>query len=340
MRTVLAVVLLALPATLSADLLPEALGEFERQGLEKAAPADEELFIELGFEESESATYVTDDGRSVDITATRFYDDTGAFSAFYELREAGGATAEYGKRAWVNPDGTTLIQLGNYLVRMKGDAPVDEHVELMLAFFPQVRVTADPPVWAYTPVDEPKSGSQRHVLGPVGLERVAPEVPPSVAGFHFGAEAYYGVYPSEVGDQRLLMMSYPTPQMAREQIEKFYDLEGLVAKRSGPMIGVALDPPSPDQAERLLSKVRYQAEVTTDYAEPARHDRLDLLLIDILILCGILIVLCVVGGLAVAGGRLLASRVAPNSLFAAPEGDGMTKLELDEATRSRGPGGR
>jgi len=337
MRTLLALCLLtAIPGALSAELLPEALGEFERQELETSAPAEPELFAELGFEESESATYATDDGRSVDITATRFYDDTGAFSAFYELRDAGGRAAEYGKRAWENPDGTTLIQLGNYLVRMKGDAPVDEHVELMLAFFPRVRVTADPPVWAYTPVDQPKTGSERHVLGPIGLERVAPEIPPSVAGFHFGAEAYYGVYPSEAGDQRLLMMSYPTPQMAREQVEKFYDLDGVVAKRSGPMIGVAIDPPSPDQAQRLLSRVRYEAEVTPDYVEPKRHDRVDLLLIDIFILCGILIGLCVIGGIAVAGGRIVAGKMAPNSLFAAPEGDGMTKLELDEATRTRG----
>jgi hypothetical protein len=171
------------------------------------------------------------------------------------------------------------------------------------------------------------------VLGPTGLERVAPEVPPSAAGFHFGAEAHYAEYETDAGPMRMLLLSYPTPQMAREQADQLYALDDVVAKRTGPLVAVVLDPSSADEAQRLLARVRYEAEVTLDYTEPVRHDDPYLLLMDIIVLCGILIGLSIAGGLAVAGARRLAGKIAPDSLFAPPQGDGMIHLDIDEPRR-------
>lgn len=313
----------------SAALLPEALGEFLRQDVQSLESPDPELFSEFGFEEAESAVYKTPDGRSADIKATRYYDDTGAFAAFQWLKPEQGDWELYGKRSWRSSDGV-LIQLGNYLVEMSGDAPVDEHVELMLAFFPKIRVTVDPPVLAYVPKQETGDGSERYVLGPVALERLAPEVSPSAAGFHFGAEAHYAEYATPAGPTRMLLFSYPTPQMAREQVELFRQSTNLVAKRTGPLIAAVVAPPSADEAQRLLAKVRYEAEVTLDYKEPARHDDPYLLMIDIAMLVGILVALCVAGGLLMAGGRVMAGKVAPNSLFAPGEADAVTRLKIDD----------
>ena len=323
-----AVLIVSLPALAFSEMLPEALGEFERKSLEPVEPDQRELQEEFGFEEAEKAVYVTSGGKRTEITATRYYDDTGAFSAFFWLKSSEGAYSEYGKRAWVGPDGV-LIQFGNYLVEMNGAVPEDEHVELMLAYLPRVRITVDPPVLKFVPAGAAREESERHILGPVALESLAPEVPPSTVGFHFGAEAHYGRYPSAEGEMRMLLFGYPSPQMARAQIEQFHALEGVVAKRDGPLIAAVIAPPSPDEAERLLSRIRYAAEVTTDYVEPGRHDNVGTLLLDIMILCGILAVLCVAGGILVAGARILAGRVAPSSIFAAPESDGMIHLDID-----------
>ena len=103
---------------------------------------------------------------------------------------------------------------------------------------------------------------------------------------------------------------------------------GMFRKRDVPLLQRA--PDSPDEAQRLLSRIRYEAEVTTDYTKPARHDNVGTLILDIMILCGILAVLCIAGGIFVAGGRILAGRVAPNSIFAAPESDGMVHLDIDQ----------
>lgn len=329
-----ALVVLAVWALLSAGaaqaaLLPQALGEFVRKSAAPVAAQDADLAQELGFEEAEKAVYETEDGRRLELQATRYYDDTGAYAAFLWFKPRQGEWIEHGRRAWKGPN-STLIQIGNYLVETFGDAPLDEDLELMLGYMPKIRVTVDPPVLAYTPANGEKPETVRHLLGPTGLERVAPEVPPSAAGFHFGAEGHYAEYETGGGPMRLLLLSFPTPEMARVQADEMYKLDKVVAKRTGPLVAVVVNPSSADEAQRLLARVRYEAEVTLDYKEPERHDDPYLLLMDILYLCGILIALSVVGGLLVAGTRRLAGKFAPDSLIAPPRGDGMIHLDLDE----------
>lgn len=326
----LGALLLATPAFLAADLLPEALGAFTRESLEPHAPEDAELYEEFGLEEAEVAVYRTGSGSEARVVAEQFYDDTGAFSAFRWEQEGEGFYSGYGERSWTNDD-STLIHFANYLVRISGDMPLDDHIELMLAFFPRVRPTPDPPILNFRPEDV-RAGSEKHILGPVGLAKLAPEIPPSTAGFHFGSEAHFAEYDSPSGPQRMLLFSYPTPQMARVQADEFYKLGNVVAKRSGPIIAAVPAPASPDEAERLLAKVRYAAEVTLDESSVQQEPlTISDIVLDTFILVGILVGLCIVGGLFVAGARYLAGRVAPNSLFAAPEGDGMIHLDLDES---------
>ncbi len=333
-RTLFVAALLT-PLLASAQILPERLGDFNRTLLEAAPIEDTALYTEFDFEEGERGVFETPDGRKAEITAYRFYDDTGAYSAFLWGVGDNGGEDSYGERAWVSP-GRNWIHFGNYVVEILGDMPEDEHVEQMMGqYFPSVRMSADPPVIAYLPPEGRVSTADRYILGPVALERVASEVPPSVAGFHFGTEVIYSAYDSDEGRQRLALFSYPTPQMAREQIEKFHALDAVVAKRDGSVIAAVLAPQDPDAAQVLLSQFRYRAEVTMNYNEPGRHDNFGTFLLDVVISCFILVGLCIMGGIFMAGGRLLASRVAPNSIFASSDEAVMTRLELDENDRFR-----
>ena len=332
MRALVAFLVFFAAGSVQAALVPEALGEFVRKSVEPVAAEDQPLAEELGFEESQKGLYETKDGRKLEIQATRYYDDTGAYAAFLWQKPEQGEWVEHGERAWKS-GGNTLIHIGNYLVEMSGGAPLDEDVEVMLGYLPRIRMTVDPPVLAYAPESGERAGSARHILGPAGLERLAPEIPPSAVGFHFGAEGHYAEYDTGGGPMRLLLLSYPTPQMARAQAEELQKLPNAVAKRTGPLVAVVVAPSSPDDAQRLLARVRYEADVTLEYKEPARHDDPYLLLMDIVFLCGILVALSVVGGLLVAGGRRLAGKFAPSSLIAPPEGDGMIHLDLDEPRR-------
>lgn len=324
----LAVFLWLLPVGLVAEFLPEALGEFERKSLEKFYPGDRDIFDEFGFEAGEKAHYETAAGLALDLSATRYLDATGAFAAFQWMRPVEGTPAPYGEEAFQRGD-VTLIRFGNYVVRMQGATPVDDHVEVMLGFLPRVQTSPPPPLLKYVPADQRVVNSERYILGPAALEALEPTIPPSVAAFHFGTEAQFVRYRSPAGELKLLLFSYPSSQIARGQIGPFNELPDAVAKRTGPLIAVVPSPVSADEAQHLLARVRYAAEVTVSPRERRRHDDLGTLILDILILCVLLASLMIVGGVIVAGSRLLARRYAPNSLFASREGADMIRLDLD-----------
>ena len=320
---------LLLPAMASAAILPEALGDFEPKDIGPWLPSDEAIFAEFGFEEGERVRYVTPDQRSVEISASRFEDPTGAFAAFQWLQPAKGDEMAYGQRALKSGD-RTLIQFGNYLVEMRGAEPVDEHVEVMLAFLPRIQMSADPPVLEYVPLENLVPNSRRHILGPATLDKLAPEIPPSVAAFRLGAEAQYAHYNSPQGRLRMLLFSYPTPHIARAQLEEFEKLPGVISKRAGPLVAAVVASPSADEAERLLAKVRYRAEITLHHRNLTRSETLWTLLTDIIIFSLILAVLMIVGGVLVASTRLFATRYAPQSMFATPEDSGIVRLDIED----------
>lgn len=319
---------LLLQLTAAAALLPEALGEFERGMLSVFEEPEKDVFAEFGMEEAEKARFVTASGQSVEISAVRFVDATGAFAAYHWLQPAQGEEMPFGERAIRNGE-LTLIHFGNYVIRLDGSLPVEEHVELMLAYLPRVQITAAPPLVNYFPADQLIPNSTRHVLGPVVLEKLTPEIPPSVAAFHFGGEAHYGRYDTPSGEHQMLLFSYPTPQISRGQVEEFNKLPNVIAKRDGPLIAVVVAPKSADEAQRLLARVHYAAEITLHYREPRRHDNLGNLVLDILIFCAILMVLMIVGGTIVAAARLAAGRYAPSSIIAPPAELDMVKMDIE-----------
>ena len=320
-------------------LLHEALGPFERLEARPWVPPEADVLEEFGLEQSEEAEYRTEDGQSVLVRALQFYDDTGAVAAYSWLRPKGATEAQRGERA-VEQGDYILIQFANYLLSLKGDTPDEEDVEIALAYLPRPKPTADPPVLKYVPEDILVPDSGRHILGPVSLERLVPELGPSVVGFHFGTEGHFGQYATPAGEMRMIVWDYPSNPIARGQVEAFHALEGSLAKQDGPLIAVVLDTRSPDEAQRLLARVRYRAEVTQHAEDPKRQESLKYIILDTFILCGLLAGLMVLGGVLVAGTRRLAGRLAPDSIIAPPQGPAMQRLGidgLDTSDQSRWP---
>src|SRR5262249_43582196 len=133
-----------------------------------------------------------------------------------------------------------------------------------------------------------------------------------------------GAFHGAKGDLTLAIFNYPTPQIAMQKVGDFEKIPGAVAKRTGPMVAVVLSPPDADFAERLLSGIRYQAEVTRDEYVPTRRDNIGNLLINAFILIGILLAFAVVSGLALGGYRALLRRGHKGE-----EADAMISLHLE-----------
>lgn len=117
-----------------------------------------------------------------------------------------------------------------------------------------------------------------------------------------------GIFHGPKGDATMAIFNYPTHQIAMQRIAEFEKIPGSMVRRSGPLVSVVLNSTDQDFAEKLLSQVRFQAEVTRDEYVPTRRDNVGNLLLNAFILIGILLALCITAGILVGGVRAVRRR--------------------------------
>ena len=306
----------AAPVLCSAAILPDTIGDWKKGEGAPAAPADAKIWREYGLQDSETATYEAG-GRKFVISAWRFGDATGSYAAFEQMRPEGAKPVDAASGLAVANAADEVVSIGNYLFLFKGYKPNAEELNHVAGTAPKYSQSLRPTLAKYMPAGM-EANSERYVTGPESLAKFFPQVPPSTAAFHFNAEAQVAHY----GKATLALFSYPTMEMARDRVAHFQEIRGLVTKRTGPLVVVVMSP-SADDAERLLAKVKYQADVTLPEHVPTPKDNPANLFLNIIILCGILAGFCVVSGLMVGGLRILLRRSG-----ASGDGDAMISLHL------------
>jgi len=308
-----AVLLLAGAGASRAAIWPEYFNGLTRDSATAVTLPDPALAEEYGFEAGEKAVY--GEGKFT-ATAWRAKDSTGAYAI----------------RLWLEgekPVHQGLIQLGNYILEFKGPKPGVEEFKKLYVVLPRIEQSPLPTLVDFLPKD-PVPGSARYVLGPTALARFVPGIPPSVAGFHFGTEGEVLTSKTQAGDLRLAVFSFPSHQIARAQLAEFQKLPGMVVKRDGPLVAVAVNPPNPDVAEVVLAKVRYRAQITWNERTPSQQAQsVGSLLLSIFSLAGICIGFCVAAGVLFAGIRLLRRKLAGNR----EEPGEMIVLHIDDSRR-------
>jgi hypothetical protein len=310
-----------LPALGLAAILPETIGPYRRTGTSQAAPADKPLWDEYGLKDSETAHF-ENGAEKFTATVYRLQDSTAALAAFDWQRPAKSTPSTLARLAAETPDSLLLVH-GNYLLSFEGYKPGTVELDAVTQALRNVDTTSLPALPGYLPSRDLVANSERYVTGPAGLQKFLPGISPSVAAFHFGAEAQLGVFHSPKGDMTLGIFNYPTPQIAMQQVGEFEKVPGVVAKRSGPLVALLIAPADADFAERLLAGVRYQAQVTRDEYVPTRRDNMGSLLLNAFILIGILLAFSLVSGLALGGFRAFMRRGRKGE-----EADAMITLHL------------
>lgn len=289
----------------------------------KAVPAsvkpvrleDRALADELSFEAGEEATYQSPAG-TFTVTAWRFKDPTSALVWYLAARPA---SAKPGPAAYAKEEpvasattGGVLVEHGNYILRFAGITPTLEQLRALYGAVPKFDRSALPVLPAYLPAQELVANSERYFLGPVSLERWEGRLSAGTVAFSMGAEGITAKYD---GDASLSIFNYPTPEMARQRADEFRKVAGAMVKRTGPLVAVLLGAATPDQGERLLAKVNYQATLTWNEPDPDATVRsAGKMMVSIFELAGLL------GGLAVATGimfgllRYARRRMSPTSV--------------------------
>ena len=303
-----------------AGIWPDHFGPARLDSAKTVNISNQSLWSEYGLQEAEQAKYVSD-SQNFTATAYRLQDPTDALGAFDWQLPPDAKKSELSQLA-VQAGNRTILAHANYLLVFEGYKPQVAELGSLFQSLPKLDQSPLPTLPGYLPADGLVPNSQRYVVGPVGLAAFDPGVPAGVAAIHLGSEAQIGTFHAAGGDLKLAIFNYPTPTIARERLAEMQKLSTAVVKRSGPLVALILSPPNADDAERLISKVRYQAAISWDQYVPSRRDNIGDLIINAFILIGVLLAFSTVAGLAYGGLRVLARHVRKE------DQDAMTVLNI------------
>ena len=340
------------------SLLPTQFSGWELQGTLKtskdpaaADPVNAPSLKEYGFPDFASGTYTRDDGRKLTIRAARFQDTSGAYGAFTFYKQPEMLNEKIGDQA-SSLNNRVLFYSGNVLVDAvfeKLSAMSAAELRELASSLPQPSGGSGklPGLPAYLPKPSYIKNTAKYVVGPRTLDKLGAPIPSSLVDFGTGAEVVLGNYNSSGGEATLMLINYPTPQIAADHLRKIaaarqqnppqpgdsltQDSAPIFDKRSGPIVVVAAGPLSESDAKSLLASVNYDADVTwNENTHLTKKDNLANLLVNIIVLCFILIGFALIAGVAFGGLRILLKRLFPDRIFDRPEEMEFISLHLSE----------
>jgi hypothetical protein len=344
----------------AASILPKEFGGWQTTGPSRtstdpavADPVNAAVLKEYGFTGFESATYTRDDGRKLTLKAARFEDASGAYGAYTYYKTVPMLIEKIGDGA-ASLNERVLFYRGNILV----DA-VFQKLSAMSAA--ELREMADglplpsgntrnlPGLPAYLPTQSYVKNSAKYVVGPAALQNVEAPIQAELVDFTAGAEVVVGNYNSSGGEATLMLIAYPTPQIAAEHLRRIEaahsqtaagglranpnpNLQGpIFDKRTGPIVVVVSGPISQAEGKSLLASVNYDANVTwNENTYFTKRDNLANLLVNVIILCFIIIGFALVAGVAFGGIRILSKRLFPDRVFEQAQNREFISLHLSE----------
>jgi hypothetical protein len=326
-----------------------------------ADPANAALLKEYGFTDVETATYNRDDGRTLKIRAARFADASGAFGAYtFYLRpdmareEIGDQAASLNRRVLFYR-GHIVVDAGFSQESVMSAAALRELAGLLPR--PSGNASNLPPILAFMPHHGYATNTEKYADGPLALAAIESPVPADLVDFGASSEVVLGQYATPGGQATLMLIEYPTPQLAGEHLRRIdaahhaaqpqtgvsgiENLGPFFDKRTGPIIAIAAGSLSQSDAQTLLGAVNWDASVTwNENTYFDKKDNIANLLVNIIILCIVVGALSIATGVAFGGARVLLRRFFPGPVFGHPDQTDFISLHLEEpSASSQGPPG-
>jgi hypothetical protein len=339
------------------SVLPMQFGGWQRQGAVKASndpaaadPVNAAVLKEYGFASFEASTYTRDEGRTLKIRAARFDDASGAFGAYTFYLQPEMAREEIGDQG---------ASLGTRVLFYRGQVVIDavfSQMSMMSAAElrelagilprPGGNAGALPPVLAFMPHHGYVANTEKYAEGPLALAAISSPLPAELVDFSTDPHAVLGQYLTPSGAATLMLIYYPTPQLAADHLRRIDGVHHAAApqsgvesvenagpfydKRTGPIVAIAAGSLSESDARTLLGAVNYDARVT--WNENTYFDKKNNIanfLVNLIILCIILGAISIAVGVAFGGARVLAKRFLPD-VFDRPEQVEFISLHLGD----------
>jgi hypothetical protein len=354
-------------------ILPTVFGGWQLQGSPAlstdpamADPTNAAVLKEYRFTDVASATYTSDDGRTLKIRAARFEDASGAFGAYTFYLQSEMKREDIGEQA---------ASLGNRVLFYRGYILVDAlfsqqtamsaaQLRELAGMLPRPSGSAGnlPGFIEFLPHKNYIRNTQKYAMGPAALNALTVPVSADLVDFGVSSELTLAHYDTSSGEATLTLISYPTNQMAADHLRRIDAAHQLAQpqagvsvvegtgtfhdKRTGPIVAIVTGSISDSDAKSLLGEVNYDARVTWETpTENAQVKDLYSLILNIVVLCAIIGAFAIVVGVAFGGFRILMKRWYPDKVFDRPEQMEFISLHLTESTgqgasQSGTPGGQ
>jgi len=341
-------------------ILPKQFAGWQIQGAAQASkdvnaadPTNAALLKEYGFSDFESATYKSDDGRTLKIRAARFADASGAFGAYSFYLQPEMAREEIADQG-ASLNQRVLFYRGHILVdALFSQLSVMSAAGLreLAGVLPRPGGNAGnlPPILAFMPHHGYEANTEKYAEGPVALSAIESPLPSSLVDFSSNPEVVLGQYSSPSGVATLMLIEYPTPALAAEHLRRIdaahhaaqpeagvasvENLGPFFDKRTGPIVAIAAGNLSQSDAQTLLGAVNWDASVTwNENTYFDKKNNIANLLVNIIILCIIVGALSLAAGVAFGGARVLLRKFFPGPIFGHADQTEFISLDLGETS--------
>jgi hypothetical protein len=269
----------------------------------------------------------------VSVWAGRYHDPSSAFEVYTTRLRAGMVPTNLGQVSAFDKDGVVVLE-GSLVLESAANVSKDDLGALVKAVEASSEKGPLPPVRTYLPKMGRLLGTERYALGPEAMRAALLELGQSdeagladAAGFSAGAEAMVARYAGQnSGGGVLVLLEYPTPQLAEQHIHHLDELlpanakqQGLTIERKGSLLSMVLSASSAEYAKELRTAVDYETQVTwNEPSQTATDPPITSVMVKIFIGTGVFMVAAVVLGIAFGGVRVVTKRLFPGRVFDRP----------------------
>jgi hypothetical protein len=327
-------------------ILPSAFAGWESSGApqlgtdpRKIDSASSSVLKEDRFTDYEVATYKRDD-RTLTVKAARFEDAAGAYAAFTFYRQPLMRVEDIGLLA-ASLNERVLFFSGNILVDVQFDHVTGmsgAQLRELAAHLPEAKgpVGVLPTLPNHLPRKQLVPETARYLIGPAAYSALNINLSPELIDFSKSPELLWARVNGEApGSAELLLVAYPTPHIAIDKLAAFEQLAPpfsggtSAAKRSGPIIALVRGSISHGDANRILSSVNYDANVTwNENAGQGKRDNIGNVVVAALSLAAILFLISVGAGAVFGFGRIYLPRFRARKAGETRDDGEMIRLDL------------
>ncbi len=280
----------------------------------------------------------------ITLRAFTLKDPSSAYEFYTFLLAPGMRSMGVGKDSALGPsDGRILV--GNLVVQatLSPNAKPGSLNDLLPALRSKADPTPMPPLKTYLPKEWRIFGSERYALGPDAFRSALSSLNQDAyaglsneVGFQDGAEAILAQYKGEHGSGVLLLLEYPTPQVAENRRHHLEEAlpgaakqAGVTVERKASLLSLVFDATSAMHAQAIRDAVDYETQVTwNEPHQTATDPPLVQMLYKIFLFTSLFLVVATVTGIAFGGFRILIKHWLPGKVFDRPENIEVLQLGL------------